>query len=189
MTQHYAMAPRVCLCFKTGLAGTLGDYSGKYIYSRGDCVSFRRILSAPPSLTLHESTIKLSSVPMSTSGHPTKDAPASNLCLILDEASAHYKELTGHDLATHPFAAKFNNWDSADIVLEVFQDQARKFNEFRKGNKKLMEWLKPTVQVLVSISSSLGNALSTVIFIPSTSLCSNTRVTAIPARTSSIYWH
>jgi hypothetical protein len=129
---------------------------------------------------------------MPTSGHLTKNGSASNLRSIIDEASAQYKELTGHDLASHPFAAKFDNWDSVDAVLEVFQDQARKFNEVRKGNEKLMEWLRPTVQVMVSVSASLGNALSTVRlygFIPYTSLCSNARVTAIPARTSGIYWH
>jgi hypothetical protein len=101
---------------------------------------------------------------MSTSSHPTnlKNASASNLRSILDEASVQYKELTGFDLATHPLGAKFENWDSVDTVLEVFQDQARIFNEFRKGNEKLMEWLKPTVQVMVSISTSLGNASTTV---------------------------
>ena len=101
---------------------------------------------------------------MTTTGHLTKNDPASNLRSILDEASAQYKELTGRDLATHPFAAKFDNWDSVDAVLDVFQDQARKFNEVRKGNEKLMEWLRPMVQVSVSISASLGNVLSTVGF-------------------------
>jgi hypothetical protein len=101
---------------------------------------------------------------MSTSGHQTKDASASNLCSILDGASAQYKELTGRDLATDPLAANFDNWDSVDAVLELFQDQARKFNEVRRGNEKLMEWLRPTVQVMVSVSASLGNALSTVSF-------------------------
>lgn len=99
---------------------------------------------------------------MSTSSHQTKNTSASNLRSILDEASVQYKELTGYNLATHPFAAKFDNWDSADTILEVFQDQARKFNEFRKGNEKLMEWLKPTVQIMVSISASLGNAATSV---------------------------
>ena len=99
---------------------------------------------------------------MSSSSHLTKHTPASNLRTILDEASVRYKELTGYDLATHPLAARFDNWDSVDTILEIFQDQARKFNEFRKGNEKLMEWLKPTVQIMVSISTSLGNASTTV---------------------------
>ena len=87
---------------------------------------------------------------------------ANNLRSILDEAAVQYKELTEYNLATHPLAARFDNWDSADTILEVFQDQARKFNEFRKGNEKLMEWLKPTVQILVSISASFGNAATSV---------------------------
>ena len=99
---------------------------------------------------------------MSSSSHQTKNTSASNLRPILDEAAVQYKELTGYNLATHPLAARFDNWDSADTILEVFQDQARKFNEFRKGNEKLMEWLKPTVQIMVSISASLGNAATSV---------------------------
>jgi hypothetical protein len=103
---------------------------------------------------------------MSTSCHQTKNASSSNLPLgsILDEAVAQYKELTGRDLARDPLAAKFDNWDSVDAVLELFQQQARKFNEVRKGNEKLMEWLRPTVEILASVSASLGNALSTVGF-------------------------
>jgi STAND-like protein len=93
-----------------------------------------------------------------------KNASASNLHLILDEALAQYRELTGHELTAHPLAANFENWNSVDTVLDVFQDQSQKFSEFRKGNERLMEWLKPTVQVLVSVSGSLGNALSTVGF-------------------------
>ena len=80
----------------------------------------------------------------------------------LGEALVQYKELTGYDPATHTLSAKFDNWDSAGTVLEVFQDQARKFNEFRKGDEKLMEWLNPTVQVMVSISALLGNSATTV---------------------------
>ncbi len=93
-----------------------------------------------------------------------KDISASNLHLILDEAFAQYRQLTGHELTAHPLAANFENWGSIDTVLDVFQDQSRKFSEFRKGNERLMEWLKPTVEVLVSVSASLGSALSTVGF-------------------------
>ena len=98
-----------------------------------------------------------------SAGRPVHlQAECSVFVKTLGEALVQYKQLTGYDPATHALSAKFDNWDSADTILEVFQDQARKFNEFRKGNEKLMEWLKPTVQIMVSISLLLGNAPTTV---------------------------
>jgi hypothetical protein len=98
-----------------------------------------------------------------SAGRPVHlQAEYSAFVKTLDEALLRYKALTGYDPATHPLAARFDNWDSVDTILEVFQDQARKFNEFRKGNEKLMEWLKHTVQIMVSISTLLGNVSTTV---------------------------
>ena len=88
-----------------------------------------------------------------TSGH------ISNLHMILTEAWRQYEDLTGEDLATHPCAAELNNWDSVDTVLKLFQGQAQGFNEFRKGNKKLLTWLTPVVQTVVKVSGPLGDAL------------------------------
>jgi len=78
---------------------------------------------------------------------------------ILDEASRQYKAMTGEDITTHPYAAKLERWDSVDAVLEVFQSQVQAFNEFRKGNKKLMEWLHPVVHTLIAVCGPLGDAV------------------------------
>jgi hypothetical protein len=102
---------------------------------------------------------------MSASRHAANGNPsAANLHLILEEASKKYKRLTGHDLTTHPFAAKLDNWDSVESVLKVFQEQAQVFNQFHKDHRRLIEWLTPTVRTLITASAILGEALSVVGF-------------------------
>jgi hypothetical protein len=93
--------------------------------------------------------------------HATSDS-TSNLHMILKEATKQYRTLTGEDLATHPCAAQLENWNSVDAVQGVFQAQAQDFEEFRKGNKKLLTWLCPMVQTLVAVSGSLGDTLGGV---------------------------
>ena len=95
----------------------------------------------------------------STTTRRATSVHVSTLHTILKEASRQYKDLTGEDLATHPCAAELDNWDSADAVLKLFQGQAQGFNEFRKGNKKLLTWLAPVVQTVVAVSGPLGDAL------------------------------
>jgi hypothetical protein len=95
----------------------------------------------------------------------------SSLDAILKEASRQYKDLTGEDFATHPCAAELDNWSSVDTVLKLFQRQAQGFNEVRKGNKKLLEWLTPVVQTVVAVSGPIGDGLVGVgpkeLFLPS----------------------
>lgn len=83
----------------------------------------------------------------------------SNLHMILKEAWKQYEDLTGEDLATHPCAAELDDWDSVDTVLKLFQGHVQGFNEFRKGNRKLLTWLTPVVQTVVNVSGPLGDAL------------------------------
>ena len=93
--------------------------------------------------------------------HATSN-PTSNLHTILKEATKQYKAFTGEDLATHPCAAQLENWNSVDAVQGIFQAQAQEFEEFRKGNKKLLTRLYPVVQTLVAVSGSLGDTLGGV---------------------------
>ena len=93
---------------------------------------------------------------------PTTSYPTSNMRAILDEASRQYKDMTGEDITTHPYAAKLEKWDSVDTVLEVFQGQVQAFNEFRKGNKKLMKWLHHVAHTLIAVCGPLGDAVGVV---------------------------
>ncbi|KAI0249056.1 hypothetical protein BJV78DRAFT_1284306 [Lactifluus subvellereus] len=90
----------------------------------------------------------------------------SNFASIFKRAAKEYKKLTKKDLRTHPFAAQFDRCDSPDAVLAVFRGQAQTFEEYRKGDDGLMKWLDPTVNVLFTLSATLGEGLALVPFSP-----------------------
>ncbi len=91
---------------------------------------------------------------MSTS-RQTTDRSIANFTTIFDAAVNEYKTLTKQDLGTHPFAAAFENSTSLDSVLDIFRAQTQAFDEFCKGDDKLMAWLTPIVNILFTFSSTL----------------------------------
>ena len=90
----------------------------------------------------------------------------SNFQAIFDAALKDYTKKTGKDLydLDHPLASKLDSCDSPDSILDIFQEQANEFDEFRKGDTKLFKWLNPIVEVLHSISTNkvLGYSASSV---------------------------
>ena len=82
--------------------------------------------------------------------------------LILDTALADYRNQVGTDLATHPLADDLRSRGSPDDVLKVIEDKANEFKEFRDGNRKLLNWLRPVVQVVHALSSVLGASITLV---------------------------
>jgi hypothetical protein len=98
---------------------------------------------------------------MSTSNQ-TADLSTANFTAIFDAASNEYKTLTKQDLETHPFAAAFENSNSPDSVINVFRKQAQAFDKFRKGDDKLMAWLTPIVNILLTFSGTLGEGIGLV---------------------------
>jgi hypothetical protein len=102
--------------------------------------------------------------PMSSTSNTT--SATSNFKAIFDAALKDYTKRTGKDLCDldHPLASKLDSCDSPDSILNIFQEQAKEFGEFRKGDTKLFKWLKPTVEVLHTISTNkvLGHSASSV---------------------------
>jgi len=98
---------------------------------------------------------------MSTSNQPV-DPSAANFTAIFDAASNEYKTLTGQDLGSHPFAAAFETSNSPNSALDVFRKQAQVFDKFRKGDDKLMAWLTPIVNILITFSGTLGEGIGPV---------------------------
>jgi hypothetical protein len=90
---------------------------------------------------------------MSTSNQTT-DRSIANFTTIFDAAANEYKILTKQDLGTHPFAAALNS-TTLDSVLDIFRTQAQAFDEFCKGDDKLMALLTPIVNILFTFSSTL----------------------------------
>ena len=87
---------------------------------------------------------------------------SSNFQSILDAALSDYAKQTGIDLATHPFAQTLQNCNSADAILDLLGYKAEQFQAYRNGNRKLINCLKPVVQVLHAISSILDGVAAMV---------------------------
>ena len=88
----------------------------------------------------------------------TISAP-SNFEVIFNAALAKYANQMGHDLRNHPLALKIDTCDSLDDVILLFQEQVQAFDEVRNDDARLINWLKPVVNTLHALSTSV--ALST----------------------------
>jgi hypothetical protein len=87
---------------------------------------------------------------------------SSNFQSVLDAALSDYAKQTGINLATHPSAQILQNCTSADAILDLLGDKANQFQAYRDGNRKLINCLKPVVQVLHAVSGVLGEAAAMV---------------------------
>ncbi|KAH9164671.1 hypothetical protein EDB89DRAFT_1912011 [Lactarius sanguifluus] len=97
----------------------------------------------------------ISSIIYSTQGH-------HGACgaLILDALNEYAKE-TGIDLTENQFSTSLQGCNSPDEILQLIRDKAKAFKEFREGNRKLINWLKPVVQVVHLFAGTLGEGIST----------------------------
>ena len=86
---------------------------------------------------------------------------SSNFQLIVD-AFNDYAEQVGLDLSKNPHAEALRACDSPNAVFELLQDKAHSFKDYRDGDRKLVSWLKPVVEVVHGFSSVLGQAISLV---------------------------
>ncbi|KAH9166452.1 hypothetical protein EDB89DRAFT_218459 [Lactarius sanguifluus] len=85
--------------------------------------------------------------------------PAVSFQAILDKALADYRDQIGVELDKHPFADQLRGRDSPDDVLKLLEDKANEFRVYRDGNRKLINWLSPVVQVVHTLSGVLGEAV------------------------------
>jgi hypothetical protein len=92
----------------------------------------------------------------------TASSSSSNFQSIFDVALSDYAKQTSIDLPTHPFTQSLQNCDSPDRILNLFENKAKEFQAYRDGNRKLINCLKPVVQVLHTVSGILGEASSMV---------------------------
>jgi len=82
------------------------------------------------------------------------ETSSSNFEALFNEALAKYTQKTGDNLRGHPLASKIDGCKSAESFLAIFQEQVQEFEEFRKDDSKLMEWLRPVVDGLLVLSNS-----------------------------------
>jgi hypothetical protein len=86
--------------------------------------------------------------------------PAISFQEILDKALDEYREQIGVELDKHPFADELRGRDSPEDVLKLLEAKANAFKAYRGGNRKLINWLSPVVQVISTLSGVLGQAVS-----------------------------
>ena len=87
---------------------------------------------------------------------------SSHFKSILDAALGEYKSKTGNDLTDHSLAKELQSCESAEAVLDIIRREAKAFVAFRDGEKRLMKWIIPSVQVLHTISEILGHGANAV---------------------------
>ena len=88
--------------------------------------------------------------------------PSPSFQPIFDAALSDYAKKTGIDLATYPFAQTLQTCQTADAILDLLQNKAKQFSTYRDGNRKLINCLKPIVQILHTVSAVLAEATAPV---------------------------
>jgi hypothetical protein len=88
--------------------------------------------------------------------------PSTSIQLILDAAFAEYVNHIGIDTAKHPFADQLRDCHSPEDVLKLLEVKANEFKDYRDGNRKLIDCLKPVVNVIHVFSDVLGEVVSLV---------------------------
>ena len=112
---------------------------------------------------IHHPLLTLSIETMSQT-HPIASSSSSNFQLVFDAALKAYEKKTKSNLLTHPLAAQLQPCDSPTAILSVLQDLIQQFDRRRSSDERLTNWLTPTVNVLYSFSSTLGQGVGLVSF-------------------------
>ncbi len=102
--------------------------------------------------------------PHSISFNAMSTDPPPELKSLFEAALNEFENRTGSNLIQHQIIDKLVNCRSADSVIDVLQEQAYEFRNFRGDDGKVMTWLKRTVSVLYTLSTStvLGEGIGLV---------------------------
>ncbi|KAH9083702.1 hypothetical protein EDB83DRAFT_38370 [Lactarius deliciosus] len=73
---------------------------------------------------------------------------------LFETALKEYEKKAGTILLDNPLTIKLQNCNSAEAINDVLQEQAEAFHEFRGNDEKFAKWLKRTVHVLHTLSTS-----------------------------------
>ena len=104
----------------------------------------------------------LATISMSLS-RPTMSS--SNLEAIFNAALKTYEKKTKKNLLAHPLAPQLQVCRSPSDILTVLRDQIQNLDQYTNSDERLTRWLNPTVNVLYSVSGTLGGSVGKVISI------------------------
>ena len=93
--------------------------------------------------------------------HPNASS-SSNFQSVLNAALDAYEKKTKSKLLTHPLAVQLQSCDSPNAIVSVLQDVIQQFDQRRRSDERLTNWLNPTINVLYTLSSTLGQGVGLV---------------------------
>jgi hypothetical protein len=105
-----------------------------------------------------------------SNSHPTTATATSaatsstNFELIFNNALKAYEKRTKKDLLSHPLAAELQNCNSPSAILAVLHQQVQELDPSPSSDDRWTKWLDPTVNVLQTLSETLGEGASLVRF-------------------------
>jgi hypothetical protein len=94
--------------------------------------------------------------------HPNASSSSSNFQSVLNAALDAYEKKTKSKLLTHPLAVQLQSCDSPNAIVSVLQDLIQQFDQRRRSDERLTNWLNPTINVLYTLSSTLGQGVGLV---------------------------
>ena len=80
---------------------------------------------------------------------------------MIINALVDYTNVTGIDISTSPFAAVLEQSNSPEDILQLLQERAKAFQEYRNGN--LLSCLKPAIKIIQAFSEIIKEAVSFVV--------------------------
>ena len=123
----------------------------------------------PAILSARARTKLLTSAVLMSNSHPTDTdpttatpGPSSNFQLVFNNALIAYKKRTKNDLIAHPLAAELQKSNSPTAILAVLHQQVQGLDRSRSTDDRWTKWLDPTVNVLHTLSETLGEGVSLV---------------------------
>ena len=97
---------------------------------------------------------------MSLSHHTASSS--NKFQLIINDALNSYKKRTKKDLLSHPLATQLQACNSPGDILTVLHQQVQGLDQSRSTDDRWTKWLDPTINVLYTLSESLGEGVSLV---------------------------
>jgi len=94
---------------------------------------------------------------------PSTSTSRSNLDSIFNAALRTYKKKTGKDVTSHPLASELQSCDSPDAILSVLRRQIPTPDPSQNVDETFEKCLVPTVNVLYTLSDTLGEGVGLVI--------------------------
>jgi fungal STAND N-terminal Goodbye domain len=95
--------------------------------------------------------------------HSNPAASSSNhFQLLINNALKTYEKRTRNDLLSHPLATQLQDCNSPADILAVLHQQAQGLNQSRSTEDRWTKWLDPTINILYTLSETLGEGVSLV---------------------------